>query len=415
ELGNYYKERQNPDLAISQYLLSIKMIKESNLYEILQMDYQGLYECYYAQGNIRKALEYHVLLLDVEKELLNAENNRQLAILHISFESETKEKDNQVLRKDIELKEMTIKRKTTFIWLIILAFASSTLLCILLYRRYYSKQKANRVLESLNSKITKQNRELEKLNSELEKANQEKDIVFSIITHELRNPLYWFQNLTEMLSKKYLTMKPGTLQKTLFALEESAKNAFHLMDNLLNWSRSRLKRITPKKGNYLLHSLVAETIQMYETILQYKDIRLQMKISDKVHIFADPDLFTCVLRNLVSNAIKYTPAHGTIDISCVEEECCFNIMVSDSGKGIPGKQLKRLFDVNEYFSSPGVLQEKGSGLGLKICAEFVELNNGKIWVSSEPEIGTTFCFTVPKAVPFIELETGTLITGLQNN
>ena len=403
-LGNYFINAQQTDKAIDHYLLSLGKIKKSSLYEIMRDDYAGLFQCYLIKGDNAKALQYHILLSDIEKKLLNVENNRQLAILHISFDSERKEKDNQVLRKDNELKEMTIKRKTTFIWLIIVALAFTILLCILTYRRFYGKQKANRILKDLNFKISKQNSELEKLNKELEKANKEKDILFSIITHELRNPLFWFQNLAEMLSKKYQTMSPDKVRKTLSALDESAKNAFHLMDNLLNWSRSKLKRITPRKGNHSLITLVSGTVKMYETILQQKGIHLFTKVDENAQIFVDPDLFSCVLRNLVTNAIKFTPPEGFIKVECIEDESYFLIMVRDSGKGISGENIRKIFGGTEYFSLPGLMQEKGSGLGLKICLEFVELNNGKIWVSSEPGLGTTFCFTVPKAVPIMDIE-----------
>lgn len=416
-LGNHYKALHEPYLAIPMFTLSIKKINESNLYDIIRDDYLGLYECYQWVGDVTQALHYHILLFDIEKKLLNTENNKQLAILQVSFDLERKEIDNNILRKDNDLKEMTIKRESAFLWLIIVALGFTVLLCILIYSRFKSKQRANKTLESLNIKILKQNETLEKLNDDLEKANQEKDIVFSIITHELRNPLYWFQNLVEVLSKKHQTMKPEKVQKSLRALDESAKNAFHLMDNLLNWSRSRLKRITPKKNNHSLLSMISEVAQMYETILQHKEIRFQMKVFDNAKVFVDPDLFTCVLRNLISNAIKFTLPNGIISLECMEDEKEFIVMVSDSGKGIEGEDLRKIFAMNEYFSSPGLMQEKGSGLGLKICMEFVELNNGKIWVNSSPNKGTSFYFTVPKAVPLMDLplKTDSLIESLQQS
>jgi len=176
------------------------------------------------------------------------------------------------------------------------------------------------------------------------------------------------------------------------------------MDNLLNWSRSRLKRIKPRKGNYLALTLVSETIRMFETIVQQREINLQTRICENGQVFVDPDLFSCVLRNLVSNAIKYTPARGFIQVDCIEDESYFLFMIKDSGMGISGENIRNLFGREDYLTTPGLLQEKGSGLGLKICMEFVELNNGKIWVSSEPAKGTTFCFTVPKAVPIMDME-----------
>jgi signal transduction histidine kinase len=338
------------------------------------------------------------LLLDTEKRLLNVENNRQLALLDISFDSERKEKDNQVLRTDNELKELLIKRKTTLMWLIIIVLAFTITLCISIYKRFYTKKKANRLLERLNYQVTTQNKRLEILNRELENANREKDKLFSIISHELRNPLYWFQNLAEVLSKKYKEMPPEKVQKSLSALDESAKNAFHLMDNLLQWSRSRLNRIHPKKSGYFLHTLVNDTVEMYLTILRHKGIKFYSSLPGDITIYADADLFCCIVRNLLSNAIKYTPNEGTISIECEQSEEQVTLIVSDSGDGMPDAVVNRIFSNNQENvpSMPGLLQEKGSGLGLKLCKEFAELNGGTIWVKSNPGEGTQFFFTVPE-------------------
>ena len=393
-LGNLYKTNVSSEKALSFFELSLNSLKNLDFDELMRINYSGLYECYNNRGDFKKALYYHELLLETEKKLLNVENHKQLAILQITYNSERKEKDNQVLRKDNELKAMTIKRKTTFLWLIVALLFSSILLCLYIYNRFYSKIKANKRLEELNSKITYQNKALEKLNKELNKANEEKDKLFSIIAHELRNPLYWFQNLAEVLSKNFQTMQPEKIQKSLLALDESAKNAFHLMDNLLHWSRSRLNRITPKKAKYSLKLVINESLKMYETIILYKEICLTISIPDSIEVYADSDLLSCVIRNLVSNAIKYTPIGGTIRIDCTEGTNFITVNVSDTGTGITHKNLSDVFKNLNYSSNLGLMHEKGSGLGLKLCKEFVELNGGNIWVTNNDEIGTLFMFTV---------------------
>jgi len=403
-LGNYYQCSDQFDNAIFYYQTSLTKITETSFDEIIRDNYFGLYGCYRAKGEYKKAMEYYILLATVEKKVLNVENNRQIALLRISFDTERKEKDNQVLRNANELKEMTIKRKSVFIWLIAVGLISTIILCLLIYGRFINKRKANLKLEKLNQKILRQNAELEKLNKELEIANHEKDKVFSIIAHELRNPLYWFQNLAEVLSKKYQTMSSEMVQKTLVSLDETAKNAFHLMDNLLHWSRSKLNRITPKMGSYLLGSLITETSLMYETIIKYKEISFNINIPENTLIYTDIDLFNCVMRNLLSNAIKYTPTGEKIDINSLENETDITIIVSDTGKGIPREFAEKLFNSKNYVSVPGLMQEKGSGLGLKLCKEFVELNNGKIWVESEPGKGTSFYFTVQKPFRLLTLK-----------
>ena len=225
-LGTLYLSNGLVDKALGCFDVSLSNLKNLDFDELLQVNYKGLYECFNASGNYKKALQYHELLLETEKKLLNVENHRQLAILQLTFNTERKEKDNQVLRKDNELKAMTIKRKSTFLWLIVLLLFSSILLCINIYNRFYRKIKANKTLEELNSKITIQNKALEKLNKELNVANEEKDKLFSIIAHELRNPLYWFQNLAEVLSRNYHTMKPRKFKSRCWPLTNRPKMHF---------------------------------------------------------------------------------------------------------------------------------------------------------------------------------------------
>lgn len=413
-LGCYYQKKSGLDSAIYYYQICLSKLCKTGYDEILRNTYRGLYSCYLLKADYKKALEYHQSLLETEKELLNVENNRQLAILNITFNNEIKEKDNQVLRKDNELKNLQIKRKTIIMWLVILLLCITILLCLNLYNRFYLKKKSSKLLEELNITVTKQNSALKNLNNDLKKANQEKDKLFSIIAHELRNPLYWFQNLAETLSKNYEKMPPDKVRKTISALDESAKNAFHLMDNLLHWSRSKLNRIVPKKAAYHLHTLVLDAAQMYETIIQHKEIVFIVTIPEDVEIFVDPDLFNCVIRNLVSNAIKYTPVGGTIRI----ESSCLNnsatVIVSDSGSGIPDANVSELFKIENPISMPGLMQEKGSGLGLKLCKDFVEMNAGKIWVISKEHVGTKFIFTIPLYRSSLFINSDGEMTGKMN-
>ncbi|HXB94546.1 MAG TPA: tetratricopeptide repeat protein [Puia sp.] len=401
-LANLHRKKGQLSRALSYYRLSLARLSGTDYDEMLQNIYQGLYECYATRGEYRTALGYHVLLLETQRRLLNVEKARQLSVLNISFDLERKEKDNQVLRADNELKESLIKRKTTFIWLVVIALSFTLVLCLYIYHRLYANKKANRQLEKLNHTVTEQNGALARLNEQLELANREKDKLFSIISHELRNPLYWFQNLSEVLSKKFREMPPEKVQKSLSALDESAKNAFHLMDNLLQWSRSKLKRVHPRKAEHELRPLVADTVEMYLTILRYKEVEFCNDIPDGVRIYADADLFGCVIRNLVSNAIKYTPAAGTIRVGCSITEDIVTVVVRDSGMGIRHTDIGSIFS-EKIVSAAGLMQEKGSGIGLKLCKEFVELNGGIIRAESMPGGGTSFYFTVIAAVAVDEV------------
>ena len=397
-LADLYKKNNQTNAAIDHYQLSLSIVKATDYEDILEGIYSGLFECYRSINDYKSALQYHISLLDIEKKLLNVENKRQLALLNISFDLERRDKDNQMLRTDNELKEVLIKRKNALMWLIVVVLSLTIVLCAAIYNRLHAKKKANTLLEALNRKITHQNNELAALNNELEKANHEKDKLFTIISHELRNPLYWFQNLAEVLSKKFKEMPADKVQKSLSALDESAKNAFHLMDNLLQWSRTKLNRVHPKRAAHTLFDLVSDTADMYQTILEHKELDFNNDISREVIVYADADLLCCIIRNLISNAIKYTANQGTISIDCRSTGHLATVVVSDSGTGISDANIQSVFEDN-LISMNGLLDEKGSGLGLKLCKEFVELNGGKIWVKSAANSGTQIFFTVPVYVP----------------
>jgi len=396
-LGNAFLGLHQPDSARQYFQLCLKKAKLANLVPLNHDGYFGLYQCSLIQNDFKKALEYFTLFSQAEKTLMQAEENQRLSELRISFETEKKEKDIEMLRKDIELKRLSILRKDAILWIFMIALGLTAIFTTMFYYRFENKKKANQKLEHLNNQITAQNKELEKLNKELEIANREKDKIFSIITHELRNPLFWFKNLTEMLSLRYSTMPPEKVQKTLGALDESAKNAFHLMDNLLHWSRSRLNRITPVITEHSLEKLIAESSRMYETILKQKNIQLITNLSKDASIKADADLFMCVVRNLISNAIKFTPENGTIEIISDRERQHYIISISDSGIGIDRKHKKSIFNSEVNSITMGLMNEKGTGFGLKLCKEFVRMNGGRIWVAEPEDGGSCFCFTIPSA------------------
>jgi signal transduction histidine kinase/Tfp pilus assembly protein PilF len=394
-IGELFRIKKDTENAISYYKIALDKFIKTNYYEDLLKVYNGLYSSYLLRLDYKNALIYHESILEVEKKLLDVENKRQLAIVNISFDTERKEHDFKVLQKDNELKASMIRSKNAFIWLIVSVLSFTILLCLYVYNRFYIKKRANKKLEEFNKMITLQNIELKKLNTEIEEVSKEKDKLFTIISHELRNPLYWLQNLAEVLSKKHNSMPADKIKKTLMSMDESAKNVYHLMDNLLYWSRSKLNRVLPKKSQHNLNDLILATTSMYESFFKQKEITYIPDIPTNIYIYVDADLFACVIRNLISNAIKYTANGGWINFNCEKSSDFVTLTISDSGKGMAESHVKTLFEFTEEISVPGLSQEKGSGLGLRLCKDFVELNAGKIWAESTQGEGTRFFFTVP--------------------
>ena len=395
-MGNANVRLGESGKASTNYKKSLATAISSNNSEFWAEIFDGLYKSYLGLGNYKQAIFYQNKYFEEEKKILLAKTNLQLDAIKINFELQSKVKDNHVLRKENELKELAIKHENALMWIFIIVCVFSLVFSISYYARFKQKKKANNALQTLNNKIVYQNSALEKLNIELEAANHEKDKILSIISHELRNPIFWFQNLIEILSQQHHLMPPEYIKKSLAVLDESAKNAFHLMDNLLQWSRSKLNKISPSPKKISIESLINEPIRLYDSILKQKNIHLSVQIEKNAEVYYDPDLFSFVIRNLLSNSIKYTPDGGVIIISCKSTKKAYEILLSDTGIGMSPEALKIIFSDDQISTALGLMQEKGSGFGLKLCKEFVEANGGSIWIESNQGNGTHVYFTVPK-------------------
>jgi PAS domain S-box-containing protein len=246
----------------------------------------------------------------------------------------------------------------------------------------------------------KQAEEVIKLKNELlQTINAEKDKFFSIIAHDLRGPIGAFLSATQVIVEEIQVMSVEEIKEITEDMKNSAANIYSLLENLLEWSRMQrgITKILPER--FLLLQETVDTTCMVIDSARKKLIKLDYNIPDNLMIFADKHMFDTVIRNLVSNAIKFTQKGGKINISAVmTKENSVEIQIKDSGIGMSEDLISKLFKLNENTSRKGTENEPSTGLGLMLCKEFVEKNGGRIWVYSEEEKGSTFCFTVPRSV-----------------
>ena len=184
-------------------------------------------------------------------------------------------------------------------------------------------------------------------------------------------------------------------EKSLKSLVELAKSTFELLENLLTWSGQQQGAIPFEPERILIYPMIDEIIHLVNPNLEKKEIQIYNSINSKSIVFADSNMVKTIFRNLIMNAIKYTPRGGEIIITSEIKNGFTEFAVKDSGIGIPGSIVPKLFTLGEHITTPGTDNEPGSGLGLVLCKDFVEQNNGKIWVESEPGIGSIFRFTLP--------------------
>lgn len=234
------------------------------------------------------------------------------------------------------------------------------------------------------------------LNLQLKELNAAKDKFFSIIAHDLKNPfnaIIGFSNiLIEQINKKDYE---GIAEYAGIILD-SSKRAMSLLSNLFQWSRSQTGRMEFNPEPIELVGLINEVIKLSNDSAQQKSITITKEIPQSLNISADKAMINAILRNLISNAIKFTNKDGNITISAQQEQNEVVVTVCDNGVGIRKDAIEKLFRIDESYTTTGTQKEKGTGLGLLLCKEFVLKHGGKIWVTSEFGKGSSFCFTIPR-------------------
>ncbi|MFI5236881.1 MAG: ATP-binding protein [Ignavibacteriales bacterium] len=234
-----------------------------------------------------------------------------------------------------------------------------------------------------------------KINSELIELNATKDKFFSIISHDLRSPLSGLMGILEILETSYDSLEETEMRAIVAEAFRTSKTTYALIENLLEWSRIQTGKLTTHREQFNISALVNDIAALYDNKLKNKKIDFNTEIDANLNILADKAMTETILRNLISNAIKFTSRTGTLKVSAEMKEDLLIMKVEDSGIGIDEKKISNLFRVEVNYSTKGTEQESGTGLGLIICKELVEKQGGKIWVESKKNEGSVFYFTIP--------------------
>ncbi len=243
---------------------------------------------------------------------------------------------------------------------------------------------------STHLKICQQSKELQELNST-------KDKFFSIIAHDLRNPFSVLLGMSDLLLSNYHTYDDETRLELISIQNETTKQTFKLLENLLEWARIQRSAFDFIKQRVNLVDIVTQNIYHHKEIAKQKDISLTHTLTDAIFVNTDPNMVQTVLRNLIVNAIKFSNNGGEITILAKDSDNFVEVTVKDNGVGISHDNLQKLFKIENSISTKGTANEKGTGLGLMLCKEFVEKQGGRIWAESEQSKGSEFKFTIPKA------------------
>jgi len=251
------------------------------------------------------------------------------------------------------------------------------------------------------SKITeriKTRKILEESETKLRQLNADKDLFISILSHDLRSPFNNLLGLSEILTEDIRKLAIGEIEDIAISINKTARNTYILLEDILLWARTHQGKIPFKPQQLSLTEVCDDTLKTLIPNAKAKNITINYSTADHINVFADIDMLKIVLRNLVSNAIKFTNNGGVININAEQSHSNITISVSDNGIGIPSDNIANLFDIGQFLTTKGTADEKGTGLGLLLCKEFVEKHGGKIWVESEVGKGSDFKFTLPISV-----------------
>ena len=397
ELGNIYKNLGDYTKAVDFLLIGLELAAEINAKHQINTSYKYLSDVYYSMGDYNSAFDFYKNYIEGSEDINSMENKKIIAQLQSQYQLEKKEKENNLLRNTEDLNEAKIRIQQLIIILAGIILIASLSLAFVFRRREKQKKKLNIQMALKNKEIEHQGEKVQKLNNELQEANATKDKFFSILAHDLKNPFNSIILLTEVLLDDINILSKEEIVEFLKKIKTSSENTYTLLQNLLEWAGSQTgkQEIFPQKLD--MQVLVKETISLLLPNAENKEIRIETGFSGNDFAFADKNMIATVLLNLMSNAIKFTNKKGEIIVSVRNENQLIVVTVFDNGVGISEKDKENLFRIDKKIQNKGTEKEPGTGLGLILCKEFVEKNNGKIWVESKPGKGSTFHFSIPAA------------------
>lgn len=313
----------------------------------------------------------------------------RLAALRINNELDKRSERNKSLSKENEslnnengeIKKNMVTYKYIFFALILVLIGLGIYIIILLKN---------------NKENVTDNSALVIANQQLLEANETRDKFLSIIGHDLKNPFNSVLGLTSLLSSEWETIPNEEKRYIINEINTTSNTLYELMDNLLLWAKNQSNSIHVFPEEFNMNDYLVDMYELFRNQASYKNIKILMDIGEKNMVYADPNMISTVLRNLMSNAIKFTRKSGKISVELKQMDSEMEFCISDNGKGLLPDDLKRILETKSSHSTKGTENETGTGLGLLLVKEFIRLNGGVFWVESKVDIGSKFYFTLPK-------------------
>ena len=338
------------------------------------------------------ALNYLNKYILIHDSMFNQSVIDAIADVDVMVETLQQVNDNEILQLNID-SEQKLRKTIVLFSLVFLVILLITLVYILLKLR--KGNQLNVELTEKNRKIEEQSGKLENLNLELSQLVKSKDKFHSIIAHDLKNPVGSIYNITELLANDYDDYTDSEKRKLSELLYETSKQTLVLLENLLTWSQVQGGHMKLKKSVFNMNIVVERTIENLRYTAELKSIGVHFVLQRGVEVFADQEMISTTIRNLFSNAVKFTQAGKNINIGVQRDAQLVEVWVEDEGIGIPQEQIENLLHIDSSYHRLGTNNENGTGLGLQLSNEFVKMNGGYFKIYSRENVGSRFSFFLP--------------------
>ncbi|MFP4467594.1 MAG: tetratricopeptide repeat protein [Bacteroidales bacterium] len=416
-LGEVYVSMDRLYVARNYFRQSLDMASELDLPSLISDNYASLSEVMANLGNYQTAYRYQEDYLAIQDSIYDQESQRRVLEMQIMYDRERKESEIELLKKTNEINALNLEKQRQFRNFLLLFTGLILILMLLVYNRFRMTTRANKMLEAqkteisrnntqlkeLNKRLVEQKEKVEELNHKLQESekhlietNKTKDKFFSIISHDLRNPFASIVSFSRILKRDIQDLDKDELQELALELDKSVIKISNLLENLLQWSRSQTGKISYNPEFFEMKDIIRDNINLFSANAREKGVEVNDKVNEQLVVWGDVNMTNTIIRNLLSNAIKYTESGGYVELRSDEQNGMVEISVADDGTGISAEDQKKLFRVDAVYTTYGTRDEKGSGLGLLLCKEFVEKQGGSIRLSSREGEGTVFTFSIPK-------------------
>ncbi len=398
-VAQIYMQKKNYDEALVQLDRAFEIARLQGEQRQMLTAYEIYHELYRDLGNYKTALDYYKLYTSTKDNLMNDEVNKKIAELKITYAVDKKDKENIILRQQNEhQRRMNNIQKTSFIAISFLVF----MLMIMFYFRHKNNVRTNKILNEKNIKIIAQTDKMREIldtlienEKKLTEANSTKDKFFSIIAHDLKNPLHAIVLSADTIRSKSHVMSESQLVELVSQIHKAGVHLSNLLENLLYWSKTQSGSLKAERQMIDLSYLISENVKLLSEAAKNKGIEIFNNNGGPVLAYGDPNMVNTVIRNLISNAIKFTSRDGKVAVSTKLNSEYVELKVKDTGVGISEEDMKKLFRIDVHYSTFGTSREKGTGLGLILCKEFMDMNNGLIEAKSAIGEGTEVTIKIP--------------------